>query len=280
MQPFFKKYLSPAKVNLFLKVLSKREDGFHNLCSLMQAVNIFDEIFIEFSDVDSLICSNKKLLTDSNNFIVKAIKLFKKEVKSDFHLNIFLKKNIPISAGLGGGSSNVATILWALNELLETNLSINDLQVLASKISSDAPFFFSYGRAVCEGRGELVKNEKNSENFSFYLIKPNFGSSTKKVYENLNLSGLKNVSTDFLLKSFKNFENPFFHNDLEKSAFLIEPKLFDIKTKLCKYFSSVMLTGSGSSFICTSRNENLENLENFQIFKINNVKRNENSWYS
>jgi 4-diphosphocytidyl-2-C-methyl-D-erythritol kinase len=272
--------LSPAKINLFFRVLKKREDGYHQIASLYQAINLFDILHIGISDIDSFTCSDRKIPTNSSNLIMKAIDVFRKKTNSKINVDIHLEKNIPIKAGLGGGSSNAATTLFALNELANTKLSISELRDLSSVIGSDVAFFFSTGLGYCTGKGEAIEDLNRSDfMFSAYLAKPRFGVSTPAVYENLNLESCDTIDPAILLKSILSGNNLFL-NDLEKSACIVEPRLVVVKNRLKKMgFDQVVLTGSGSSFFCLGNVENPK-LENICFYKISNISKKPTNWYT
>lgn len=260
----YKTYFSPAKINLFFKVLFKREDNFHEIFSLMQTLNLVDIINIKFSKKDKIVCKKYPYL-EKSNLILKAIGLFRKKTLSNFYVDIILDKKIPISSGLGGGSSNAATILWALNEMDNFSLSLEDLKILGSKIGSDVPFFFSEGIALCSGRGEKIEN-MNRVNFSCVLAKPKFGISTKEVYENLKIEDRK---------------KDFFMNDLEKPAFSLNPSLIKIKKDLYRSgFEKVCMTGSGSTFFCFGKKNKKSNLKKIDFYDVETIFREKNRWYN
>src|SRR3990167_2918479 len=111
------KLFSPGKINLFFRVLAKRSDGFHQIASLYQAIDLFDILTIERAELDSFTCTDPKLSCDHSNLISKALTLFRTHFSLDFGIRVHLEKRIPMEAGLGGGSSNAATLLWGVNEL-------------------------------------------------------------------------------------------------------------------------------------------------------------------
>jgi len=122
-------YLSPAKVNLFLRILKKREDGYHDILTVMQPVSLYDEILLEVGDGKGIFieCDNRSVPSDETNLVYRAAKAFFEATGINRHLFIKIKKNIPVAAGLGGGSSNAATVLRALNEITSQNISTDDL---------------------------------------------------------------------------------------------------------------------------------------------------------
>ena len=276
MKDYFN-FFSPAKVNLFFKVLFKRKDGYHEIASLYQAINLGDLLSIKLSNEDHFRCDNLKLGFDETNLIYKAIESFKRKTKLLFNVDIILDKKIPIQAGLGGGSSNAATALYAVNELLGKPLSSGQLIELGKEIGSDVSFFFSTGSAFCTGRGEIFVDCPYKK-ISFYLAVPPFGVSTIFVYKNVDVKLLPNTDPDQSLKSFYNGDYQFF-NDLEIGAFSAEPRLLDVKNRLeMMGFDNVVMTGSGSCFMCFGEVENLPHGD-IRFFKIENILNNSNSWY-
>ena len=145
-------YKSPAKINLTLEVINRRKDGYHNISTIMQTINIFDLITYEL-DKNIVISSNIKELNSETNLIFKAVKLMRNKFNINQGVKIYLNKNIPISSGLGGGSSNAATTLIALNIMWGLNLKLSELISLAQSIGSDVPFFISRGTALISGKG-------------------------------------------------------------------------------------------------------------------------------
>jgi len=240
---------SPAKLNLFFRVIGKRDDSFHEIASLYQTISLGDFMTFQKSSKDTLTISNPHIPTDERNLIVKARMLFRKETSLHFPISIDVKKEIPIEAGLGGGSSNAATTLWALNELSNRPLALSQLASIGAHIGSDVSFFFSSGTAYCTSRGEVFENVTLPFTFEAYLNKPNFGLSTPAVYKNLdyalcNLQGPRETLASFLEGA------PDYSNDLEHSALSLEPKLLKVKKELTSHFEKVILTGSGTSYFC------------------------------
>jgi 4-diphosphocytidyl-2-C-methyl-D-erythritol kinase len=274
-------YYSPAKVNLFFKVLNKRSDGYHDIASLYQTVNLFDIISIKKSKKDSFTCLSKiiDLKWDDGNLIKKALLLFREKTRINHSVEIILNKNIPIEAGLGGGSSNAATMLFALNELFDNPLNVSELKSISSKIGADVAFFFSSGKAFCRGIGDVFEEIKPEGRIDFYIAKPSFGMSTKKVYQNVKLGLLIKQDSNNLRELVYNNKISYF-NDLEVSAFELEPRLSEVKNQLMKMgFDRVVMTGSGSSFLCFGEVPIIENKE-INFYKVFNIQRNPKNWYS
>lgn len=255
---------SPAKINLFLKILGKRGDGYHEIASLFQAVDLGDWITFTPAQEDRLTCTDSTLCCDSTNLVYKALTLFRRE--SDFKglLSIHLEKHIPQEAGLGGGSSNAATTLYALNCLAKSPFTHEELIELGSQLGSDVPFFFSRGAAYCTGRGEKVFSlpipypMKN-----FWLVKPVEGLSTPKIYHTLRL----------------NERVPNAINDLEEPAFALLPSLKTLKENLLSQgFEAVFLTGSGTAFVCVGNTIPVV-APDIKLFSLKSIVREEKEWY-
>ena len=240
-------FKSPAKVNLFLRVLRKRQDHFHDLASLFQAIDLVDLLHIEKSHEDVFTCSDSNLPIDGKNLVIKARELFRDKTGLKFPVKIHLDKKIPARAGLGGGSSNAATTLFALKTLSGLSISDHELASWSAEIGSDIPFFFSKGSAYCEGRGERVRNV-DLPSASFFICKPAFGLSTPEVFRALDLANLSKEDPEALLDGFCK-GNGLMVNDLEVPAFSIQPNLKEFKKSLSG-FDKYMMTGSGSAFVC------------------------------
>jgi 4-diphosphocytidyl-2-C-methyl-D-erythritol kinase len=180
---------SPCKVNLLLNILGKRADGFHELESVMQPVNLFDELtFGRTGNQIELSCSDKNLPVDSRNLVFRAAESFLAAAKISGGVKIHLEKKIPLAAGLGGGSGNAATTLLALNELFEKPLAPKKLHEVAAALGSDIPFFLQNKPALATGRGEKIQPLENFpalKGKAILLIHPGFGISTAWAYQNL-----------------------------------------------------------------------------------------------
>jgi 4-diphosphocytidyl-2-C-methyl-D-erythritol kinase len=273
---------SPAKINLFLRVLGKRLDGYHELSSLFQAIDLGDELDFELDDQDSLVCNQPHIPTDSSNLILKAIQLFKRKTGLTIGLKVRLRKVVPIQAGLGGGSSNAATTLWAFNQLTGQPATLQELQAWASELGSDVPFFFSNGTALCQGRGETVQDLKPLEGTNVWIVKLPVGLSTPDVYRQLNMAASPTAfschSKDAL--SFV-LGKPHYFNDLELPAFALQPSLKDLKENLLQHgFETVLMTGSGSAFFCIGDQGKIPEIPHLFAFKARFLNRLENNWYS
>ena len=173
---------TPAKVNLVLEVLGKRDDGYHEISTVMQAVDLFDRLTVEVADTISLVTSDPALPTDGGNLVVRAARLLQEAAGKPVGARIRLDKHIPVAAGLGGGSSDAAATLWALNRLWGLRWSGERLAALAAQVGMDVPFFLGRGRAVGTGRGERVRALPGAGGFALVLVNPNFPLATASVY--------------------------------------------------------------------------------------------------
>ena len=178
---------SPAKINLHLEIIGKREDGYHELAMIMQNIDLSDYIEFENNQIGEikLNSNSKDLSLNDDNLIIKAANHIK-EISKDKELgaNIFLKKNIPIGAGLAGGSSNAAATLVGLNKLWDLNLDYETILLLAAKLGSDVPFFVDGGCQFCFGRGEILEKYNSKFDYGVILLKnPNISISTIDTYK-------------------------------------------------------------------------------------------------
>ncbi len=243
-------FLSPAKLNLFFRVLHKRTDGYHEIASLYQAIDLFDRLFFAWASSDLISCTDPAVPCDSTNLVAKALTLYRRHYFVP-PLHIHIEKHIPIQAGLGGGSSNAATTLLAVNQLMHNPASLQELIDMGAMLGSDVPFFFSSGTAYCTGRGEIIEPFQLPRPISGYLAKPPYGLSTPAVYHALRVEALH------LRDPRESLHNgPEFYNDLEAAAFLLEPRLQSLKNELLQHFERVTLTGSGTAFFCLQGSPN------------------------
>jgi len=182
-----------AKINLALDVLSKREDGYHEIRTIMQTVDLYDIINIEKIEEDSIIVttSSENIPTDNKNHAYIAASLLKERFDVKQGVRIHIEKNIPVSAGLAGGSTDAAAVLKGLNEIFELNLSEQQLMEIGREIGADVPFCLVGGTALCEGIGEKVIKLKSAPQMNILIAKPEVYVSTQAVYEALDLSKVK-----------------------------------------------------------------------------------------
>jgi 4-diphosphocytidyl-2-C-methyl-D-erythritol kinase len=171
-----------AKVNLALEVLGKRGDGYHEIATVLQAVDLFDRLTVETADTLSLLADDPELPTDEGNLVMRASRLLQKTAGIEKGARIELQKRIPVAAGLGGGSSDAAATLWGLNRLWGLRWPRARLQDLAVELGMDVPFFLGTGRAVARGRGERLQTLPGGGGYALVLVNPRAPLSTREVY--------------------------------------------------------------------------------------------------
>ena len=248
-------FKTPAKVNLGLHILGKREDGFHELETLFQMVNWFDEIKIEYLTRGlELVCDHPDIPRDEGNLAIKAAHILKARFPYRCKgARIYLNKNIPHGAGLGGGSGNAAGVLLGLNFLWDLKLKRKDLILMASELGSDVPFFLLSPCAIGRGRGEVLEPVKSHNRFYILMVYPGFVVSTALVYGNLKLKLTKkqnNISIlkNFLLQSRYAQLGAALCNDLEPVVFKEHPGLSEIKKEMLALGAKgALLSGNGST---------------------------------
>ncbi len=180
--------LSPAKINLFLAVVAKRADGYHNLLSLMCPVDLYDEITLDFGvSTIEFECTDPCLPQDDTNLAVRAARVFFEHFGRKGAVRILLSKRIPVGAGLGGGSSNAASVLLGLNQHFGAPFSQSELIKIGATLGADVPFFVFKGPAVATGIGERLRRYRGLAPHPVLLVFPGFHVSTTDVFGNLNL---------------------------------------------------------------------------------------------
>jgi 4-diphosphocytidyl-2-C-methyl-D-erythritol kinase len=239
---------APAKINLLLRVLRKRPDGYHDLASVMQQISIYDELEYTLQQEGiTLHCTGTDLPTNEQNLIYRAAQTIFNHTGYRKGVEIVLDKYIPSAAGLGGGSSDAATTLMTLNDLCSLGLSKTELIKLGAKLGADVPFFIFGTSAFATGIGDKLQTLPDLPQINMVLINPTFPLSTKTVYENLNLA---------LTKKKNNYSIPRFyalgdvirelHNDLEAVSLKMHPELNDLKQMLMEEGAlGALMSGSG-----------------------------------
>ena len=244
--------LAHAKINFSLKILARRSDGFHEIETLIAPISLCDEIKIEKQARGlNFQCDDPSVPQGDDNLVVLAAKAFFDQTKQKGGISIELQKKIPHGAGLGGGSSDAAATLLALNQLFEAKLSNEELAKLGSTIGSDVPFFIFGSAATCKGRGEIVSPTQLKKKLSILLLKPGFSVSTSWAYarwqESRAIPGVSYVAQEFAGQTFVNdLERPVF----EKFVFLAELKAWLLKQP---EVGAALMSGSGSTMFAAMR---------------------------
>ena len=212
--------LSPAKINLFLQITGKRQNGYHDLFTLMCCISLYDTVSLSFgAKYTTVSCSDPEVPEDESNLAVKAANLFFRTVHKNEGVKIGIEKQIPVAAGLGGGSSNAATVLLGLNRYYGQPIPQDKLMSIGLSIGADVPFFIFRKPTTASGIGEKLEAYEGLKPFQILLVCPKFAVSTKEVYKNLNLE---------LTKCNKKLKNNIF-----------KKRIFDIEKHLCNDLEEV-----------------------------------------
>ncbi|MEO0232230.1 MAG: 4-(cytidine 5'-diphospho)-2-C-methyl-D-erythritol kinase [candidate division WOR-3 bacterium] len=246
-----------AKINLGLWIMGKREDGYHEIKTIFHPIDLYDEIEINKSELVKIKCDEGP--EGDKNIAIKVLEELSKYKNKFYGAEIYIKKNIPIGGGLGGGSSDAASILKALNEIYLLNLTNEEMYNIAKKIGSDVPYFLDYGTMKGEGRGDILENISTDFKGNFFIFYPGFEinsawaySEIDKIYEDEEMIKKKeekfyNVLKYLEEKKYEEFIKEI-ENDFEKVIFKYYPFFVKIKDLLIsKGAKKVMLAGSGSS---------------------------------
>jgi len=246
-----------AKINLGLKILGKRQDGYHNILSLFQTMEVHDTLMISDSEPPGLECNTSDVPLGAENLIVKAERLFSEFTGINSHAHFLLTKIIPMGGGLGGGSANAAAALRGLRRFYRIeSLSANEMMEMAAKLGSDVPFLLSGGTAVVSGRGENILPTDWPFDFTYIIVNPGFSISTAHAYHSLqsfsdNCDNYREIIVH--LQEGKLEKDEFFRalvNDFESVVLPENPVLATIKSALLdRGASAAFMTGSGSSMV-------------------------------
>ncbi len=241
-----------AKINIALDVVGKREDGYHLLKMIMQTVDLYDVIEITKIDSDiKLICNKPYVPIDERNLAYKAAKLFKETYNIEDGVSINLTKNIPVSAGMAGGSTDAAGVLKLMNRIFNINASDEELRALGLKLGADVPYCINGGTALCEVIGEKITQLKPFNDKIVVIVKPPFGVSTKEVYKDFDLSKvIFHPRTEDIIRAMENDDIHFVSNNmknlLENVTLRKHRVILNIKESMRSYDAlGTMMSGSG-----------------------------------
>lgn len=274
----------PAKINLTLEIVNKRADGFHNIKSIMQTIDLYDTLTIEITDSTEmeieLSGNNSEIPYNEKNLVYKAVKLFAESINlKNKKISIYIEKNIPVSAGLAGGSTDAAGTFYGLNKLFDNILSEESLNSLCAKLGSDLNFCLKGGCKLATSRGEILK-DLPYQKMEITLIKPkNLGISAKEAYTKYaNLKDKRDrKATERMLELIKSDKpdglNQLLYNDLERAVFDDYAELQKIK----KAYPESIMSGSGSTYFAIGNLKEINIGEDFW-FK-NSIKTTENGVY-
>ncbi len=253
MQPVFT-LPSFAKINWSLRVLAKRDDGFHELCTVFQTVSLHDTMCFAESNTLELTCDDPNVPTDDRNLINKAARALQKMTGTTRGAAIRLEKRIPSPGGLGGGSSNAAVTLIGLKRLWQLEVSDRDLHTIAAEIGSDVPFFLSGGTAVGTGRGEIVEPIADTTAQAMLIVTPNVQVVTRDAFAGITVPSLtpeaQKRNLTVCRKEAESFDlsHSVLINDFEVSLFSAYPEIKRVKDTLLKLGAvKAAMSGSGAS---------------------------------
>lgn len=241
-----------SKINLSLDVLSKREDGYHNLQMIMQSLELHDEITLERISSGIVIdCNAMYVPANSSNIAYKAAEMMMRENALSCGIKISIKKNIPVAAGLAGGSTDAAAVIKGMNSMFGLNKSQQELMMLGKTIGADVPYCIMGGTALAEGIGERLTKLKPLSNIPVILVKPRIGVSTAWVYGNLNINEIKDrPQTDRIIEAVNTQDIKFISKNMKNVLESVTIKKYsiinDIRERLVNLGASgSMMSGSG-----------------------------------
>jgi 4-diphosphocytidyl-2-C-methyl-D-erythritol kinase len=260
---------APAKINLSLLIADKRPEGYHNLETLMAKIAFYDEIFLEKNDVAELklICRGLWSPEGKENLVYKAAELFYKTIGKQPDVKITLTKNIPAGSGLGGASSDAASVILALNKLHNQVLPESKLYELCAQLGSDVSFFLGGPLSLCTGRGEKVEKIDKKLDFLLLLILPNINVSTKRVYEayKVDMNRFNELSSKirgYIADKKIALIPKLCANMLAKTCFVVDNGLALLQVKIQEMTKMpVCLSGSGSAFFVFSDDASCHDLD-------------------
>lgn len=245
---------SYAKINWMLRVMGRRDDGFHSLCTVFQTVSLHDTLTFRKGTELTLTCDDPAVPTDGTNLCLKAARALMDRFGVNSGAAIHLEKRIPSPGGLGGGSSNAAATLIGLNRLWELNAGDSDLQEIADGLGSDVPFFLTGGTAAGMGRGEVIEPIADKVEHFMLIVTPDVSVPTRDAYAGLAAPNLTNVDLNRILRVCRlEAENLDLHhsvliNDFEASVFSAFPEIKRVKQALLDLGAvNAAMSGSGAS---------------------------------
>ena len=243
---------APAKINLSLDVLSKRPDGYHEVEMIMTTIDLADRIELILEEKDSIKINslNRFVPDDQRNLAYQAANLLKKKFNVKKGVTIKIEKNIPVAAGLAGGSSDAAAVLRGLNKLWDLQLTLDELAEIGAEIGSDVSFCVYGGTALATGRGEMIKEIPAPPICWVVLAKPFIGVSTADIYKKLNVSQINHPDTEGMIECIRTGDYEAMCNNvgnvLEDVTLNLYPEVAQIKDQMKKFGAdAVLMSGSG-----------------------------------
>jgi 4-diphosphocytidyl-2-C-methyl-D-erythritol kinase len=243
-----------AKINWQLKIIGKRDDGFHDIFTVFQTISLHDNLTFSNFETLQLTCSNENIPTDNSNLIIKAAEILQNRFSIKQGAKIHLEKMIPSPGGLGGGSSDCAVALLGLAKLWNIEVDVSELSKIGSELGSDVLFFFHGGTAIGSGRGNDISSIKDINQKYMVVVTPNEQVSTKEAYQRVDSSYLTKAHSKRILElcqsEAKKYQKKQFvlYNDFEDSVLNLYPEILRVSSSLiASGANSVLLSGSGAS---------------------------------
>lgn len=246
-----------AKLNLSLDVTGKRENGYHDIKTLMVMTDLYDEM--KFSKSDKLEILGDFDFDMKENFIYKAYLALRDYVAKDLPFKVEIEKNIPVAGGLAGGTSNGAGTFYALNDLYDLKIPKKDLIKLSSSLGADFTYMMTGGTKLASGIGEILEEVRQIELDNVLVVNPGYGVSTKEVYESIKIEE-KRIDFDEVLQALYDLDikrlNKVLENKMEDVVFEKHRDLLEIKNKMREFNSASLMSGSGATIFGIFENKN------------------------
>ena len=260
---------SYAKINLTLDVIEKREDGYHNIDGIMQMIDLYDEVEVKISDKFEITSNSKEIPLDEKNLVYKVYYVMKEKYKFNENFSIHIDKNIPVSAGIGGGSSNSAVVIEMINELLGLKMSLEDRKQIGRKVGADIPYLLVGKTARTRGIGDELEILESLPTTDILIVNNGVEISTPYVYSKIVPSG-NSERVDKLISTYKNRKyDEFFsnlYNVMEEVSISYCPEIKNIKDKMYE-FNCVksLMSGSGPTVFAMFNNKDINDA--YEFFK-------------
>lgn len=278
-----------AKINLSLRILGRRADGFHELCTIFQTVSLADRLTFRANDGIVLTCINENIPIDESNLIVRAALKLREKYGIASGAAIHLEKNTPAPGGLGGGSSNAAVALLGLAKLWKIEFDFQTFEEIGKTLGADVPFFLCGGTALGVGRGDEIVSLADAAEKNLLIVTPNIAVSTAAAFARVNAARLTNKTPKSILQICReqskivDFQPANLINDFEETVFRAEPEIGRVKETLLSFAGAraASLSGSGASVFAVFESDelrqkalySLKSETNWRVFAVETVSR-------
>ena len=242
-----------AKINLSLDVFNIREDGYHDIRSIMLPIDFYDELEINKADKDSYWCNKSYIRFNEHNSIIKMISILKDKYHITDHHDVKLNKCVPIKAGLGGGTADGASVLRIFKRMYKLDISDEEIKDICLKVGADVPFNYYNYPAMVSGIGDEIEKIDVLKEYYVLIVKPKLGVSTKQAYELLDMERCDHPDIDRLKQALEKGETieGLLGNSLEQPSMLLNKDIEIIKNKMKEFGGkNILMSGSGSAVFC------------------------------